>query len=173
MIFFRIACAMTATAAALWLSGCYDSEGRNEDVSSDFPADEVMDMAVDIHHDPDAAGDPDLAHDPDAASDPDSDEEIICQFGEAFVAQFDKTCLAVEECVKVYLAFDCCGTSLVAGVRASEQTRFNAEWLPCLGDLPECGCASGPPRAEDGGSTMIIEDIEVGCLGGSCMTFVP
>jgi hypothetical protein len=172
-MFLKIACSMTAAAAALLLSGCYESEGRSEDVLSDFPADEVMDMAVDSRHDPDGAGDPDLAGDPDAAVDQDVDVEVICQFGEAFVAQFDKACLDVEECVIVYLAFDCCGTSLAAGVRASERTRFNAQWLSCLRELPECGCAAGPPRAEDGNSTMIIEDIDVDCLEGNCMTFVP
>ena len=173
MISFKIVCSFIIATAAFFLAGCYESGDRHGDVSTDLPADEVMDTAADIHHDPDGIADPDLPQDPDAAVDPDVDSEVICQFGEAFVAQFDKTCLDAEECVIVYLAYNCCGTSLAAGVRASEQTRFNAEWLPCLGELPQCGCPSGPPMAEDGNSTMIIEDIDVDCLEGSCMTFVP
>jgi hypothetical protein len=173
MIFFKTACFLTAASAALLLAGCYESGGGRDDVSTDSPADEIPDTAEDTLQDPDGAVEPDLAVDPDAAADPDVDGEVICQFGEAFVAQFDKTCLDVEACVIVYLAYDCCGTSLAAGVRFSEQTRFNAEWLPCLSELPQCGCASGPPMAEDGSSTVNIEDIEVGCLDGRCMTYVP
>jgi len=173
MISFKTPCLPITASAALLLAGCYESGGGRDDVSTDFPADEIPDTAADTRHDPDAAVDPDLAIDPDAAVDPDLDTEVVCQFGEDFVVQFDKTCLDVEECVIVYLAYNCCGTSLAAGVRASEQTRFNAEWFPCLTELPQCGCPSGPPMAEDGNSTAIIEDIEVDCLDGSCMTFVP
>jgi len=154
-------------------AGCYDSGKGSQDAATDFVADEVTDTGGDAFQDPDSAADPDVVTDPDAAGDPDGSDEIVCQYGEPFLDQFDKTCSSATECVIVYFGLDCCGTTLAAGVHVSEETRFNDAWAECLLELPMCGCPSGPPVAEDGNSTMSLEDIEVDCMGGSCMTYVP
>ena len=73
----------------------------------------------------------------------------------------------------VYFALDCCGTTLAAGVNASEETRFNEAWEECVLSLPMCGCPAGPPVAEDGQSTMDLEAFQVGCLDGTCLTYLP
>jgi hypothetical protein len=163
----RFSSCFSVLLVACFLAGCYESGNGNEDAVSDTAADEVTDTGGDMHQDPDAVADPDLVGDPDGSG------EIVCQYGEPFVAQFDKTCSGAEDCGTVYFALDCCGTTLAAGVILSEEDRFNHAWAECVMELPMCGCPSGPPVAEDGNSTMSLEDIEVDCMGGSCMTYVP
>jgi len=162
-----------AMFAALWLAGCYESGNGNEDAVNDPVPDEVTDTIADIGQDRDAVADPDVAQDLDALIDPDGSNEIECQYGAAFVAQFDKSCSRSSDCVIVFFGLDCCGTTLAAGVNASEETRFNEIWAECVMELPMCGCPSGPPVAEDGQSTMNLDDIQVGCLGGTCLTYLP
>lgn len=98
--------------------------------------------------------------------------QIECAYGAPFVSQFDKNCQQAGDCVRVSLGLDCCGTTLYAGIRSTEETRFNDAWSECSGQLEQCECAIQPPHAEDGNSTTNYQNIQVDCQQGSCTTFV-
>lgn len=166
-----------SVALACWAAGCGGDLNTQGDATDDSGTDEVAGDAYDAVDNQDSTADTGV--DPDGPDDPDSQDisgdgnGIECSFGAPFVEQFDKGCDGTGDCVIVYLSLDCCGTTLAAGVHASEEERFNAAWEECLLELPMCGCPSGPPVAEDGESTMELDSIEVECDGGKCMTFVP
>jgi len=67
---------------------------------------------------------PDFGTDMGADFSSDGDGEIECTYGAPFVRQFDKSCNAVEDCAIVWIAADCCGTPLAAGINQSEEKRF-------------------------------------------------
>jgi hypothetical protein len=98
---------------------------------------------------------------------------LMCEFGDAFVAHFEKACAVRDDCAVVTLAADCCGTPLLAGVNGSERSRFDQAWSQCLTQLPICDCLADRPRAEDGKSASDPSSIRVDCLAGRCRTFIP
>jgi len=166
----RFPCCSAALFAAFLISGCYESGNGGQDGVTDPVPDEVTDTA----HDPDVTADPDVAQDLDALTDPDEIDQVMCQYGEAFVAQFDKSCVDESDCDIVYFSNDCCGTTLAAGVNVAEVDRFNDIWEDCMLELPMCGCPAGPTLAEDGNSATGSETrILVECDGGRCMTYMP
>jgi hypothetical protein len=102
----------------------------------------------------------------------DGPDQIECEYGAPFVSQFEKQCQQASDCVRVSSGYDCCGTTLYAGIHTSEETRFNEAWSECSAKLEQCECAVQPPHAEDGNSTTNYTNIQVDCLQGSCTSFV-
>lgn len=135
------------------------------------------DAAADPQVEADAAQDPvpDAIQDvpSDAPADADAAGDVLCEFGAAFVEQFDKGCGGESDCSVVALFVDCCQTPLAAGVNEAETARFEAAWTACLEVLDHCRCPAGPPQAEDGESAESMESIVVDCQSGQCMTRVP
>ena len=89
--------------------------------------------------------------------DPPPDEEqpqISCQYGIEFLSQFEDACgggsNSTDECARVTIGWDCCGTTLVAGVPTSIANAVQEAWSGCRSELNRCTCAKGPTRAEDG-----------------------
>jgi hypothetical protein len=62
----------------------------------------------------------------------------------------DRSCTSVGDCVLVQHQIDCCGTILIMGLTASEQTAFNALEQYCSAQFPLCGCAAQGMQLEDG-----------------------
>jgi hypothetical protein len=146
-------------------TGCGDGGGGGEDAASDPQAD------ADAAQDPVPDALPDVL--PDAPADADAAGDVLCEFGAAFVEQFDKGCGGESDCAVVALFVDCCQTPLAAGVNQAESSRFDAAWTACLEVLDHCRCPAGPPQAEDGESAESLETILVECRSGECTTYVP
>jgi hypothetical protein len=87
---------------------------------------------------------------------------------------FDKTCAADADCVKKFHQINCCGTQAAIGVSASASAAFDAAEATCESQYPGCGCAQAPTTAEDGKTATSGNDqIQVACMSGQCMTFIP
>jgi hypothetical protein len=162
MKFSFFPCLFAALFAASLISGCYESGKGNQDAATDPVPDGVTDTISDS------------GQDLDALTDPDEIDQVMCQYGADFLAQFDKSCMDESDCDIVHFANDCCGTPLAAGVNLAEVDRFNDIWSDCMLELPMCNCPAGPTLAEDGNSAPSGEySILVECQSGRCMSYMP
>jgi len=84
---------------------------------------------------------------------------------------FSKACGADGDCAFGKHQINCCGTQIAVGLAKSDLDAFQQAEAICEPQYPQCGCATFPTKAEDGGSE-IDGEIQVGCLAGACMTFV-
>ena len=84
---------------------------------------------------------------------------------------FTKTCQTDSECDFVIHQTDCCGNATAVGVWKLVKSAFESAELQCKGQYPDCGCASGPVKAEDG-QVSATGSFEVACVASQCMTKV-
>jgi len=91
---------------------------------------------------------------------------------EAAVA-VDRTCAVAADCVAVAHTSNCCGQTVFIGIRASEQTRYQALESQCDASYPACGCAASEPTTDDGSHVRFDGTAGVACVQGRCITFVP
>lgn len=95
---------------------------------------------------------------------------FVCEYGERFVANFDKSCLRDDDCIRVTAVWDCCGTSLAAGINFTQSDRFEKKKLVCREALQWCDCLPGNTLAEDLGVAAQPRSIRLECIQGTCMT---
>lgn len=77
------------------------------------------------------------------------------------------------DCIIAKHMVSCCGTLTAIGINAAEQQAFAAAEATCEMQYPACGCAQSPTTTEDGKMSMDDTLIQVGCMGGQCLTFLP
>ena len=68
---------------------------------------------------------------------------------------------------------NCCGQVEFVGIRASEQTRYQALEAQCVVTYPACGCPAQQPLTDDGSRLRFDDVAGVACVQGTCTTFVP
>lgn len=131
-----------------------------------------------------------LADDSNAVSD-DTPASVRCSSGrcESYVADpdpvvcggtrpsvfpsFDRTCTTVDDCAVVSHQTDCCGNSILWGIRADEVGAFDAAEAECRSEMDACGCPAGVPNTDSGISADPPESVELQCREGSCWTTAP
>ena len=88
-----------------------------------------------------------------------------------FLPTIDRSCTVDADCLAFTHTFNCCGSAIWVGIRASEKDRFIALETACDRTYPACGCASGPPLTDDGSIVRYGSTAGVSCQGGACKTF--
>lgn len=86
---------------------------------------------------------------------------------------FDKTCAMSTDCITVMHQVNCCGTRAAMGINSAEQKAFADAEATCEMQYPACGCAAMPTTTEDGKSATDETQIQVACMNGQCLTFLP
>jgi hypothetical protein len=89
------------------------------------------------------------------------------------VVALDRSCAGDSDCFAARHASDCCGNSVVIGLRTSEQARYQALEPACAASYPACGCPAGLPTTDDGSTLRFDATAGVACRAGMCTTFVP
>ena len=92
-----------------------------------------------------------------------------------------KHCQSAADCVIKQHTTSCCGDVTYVGVATAAASQFTTCETAWDMHFPGCGCASGPPKTEDGKSVGFGADAgtpEVRCVdftsnGGICQTFLP
>ncbi len=101
-------------------------------------------------------------------------DTVICAGPSSTFPSFDRTCAGDSDCVAVHHTTDCCGNESVMGIAASEQARFDVDEASCEAMYPGCGCAAGPPTADDGTTSLDGTNVTATCDTGTCTShFVP
>jgi hypothetical protein len=75
-----------------------------------------------------------------------------------------KKCAAPIDCKILAHTDSCCGSLLYVGVSAGKAAQFAVCEEAWDKSLPACGCAAGPPRAEDGNEVQGQADVVVECV---------
>jgi hypothetical protein len=83
----------------------------------------------------------------------------------------DRKCTNDTDCVAVMHTTNCCGAAVWLGINASVAEHFSALEKLCDASYPACGCAAGPPVADDGSIIPLGEAAGVTCDAGTCKTF--
>jgi hypothetical protein len=83
----------------------------------------------------------------------------------------DRKCAVDSECVAVMHTTNCCGAAIWIGINTSAAEHFSSLEKMCDAGYPACGCAAGPPVAEDGSLIPFGEAAAVTCAAGTCKTF--
>jgi len=86
---------------------------------------------------------------------------------------FDKTCAMATDCAVALHMVSCCGTLSAIGINATQKAAFDEAEAVCEMQYPGCGCAQGPTMTEDGKTNLNNVEIQVGCMNGQCMTYLP
>jgi hypothetical protein len=107
------------------------------------------------------------------ATDSALDAVVQCRASPSVFPTFDRSCATAMDCVIAAHQTDCCGTLRAMGIRASEQTAFQAAESACIAMYPACGCASNLITTDDGAmSRNGLSSIQVTCNGAMCTTSV-
>jgi hypothetical protein len=111
---------------------------------------------------------------PDAAS-PDGAAAvalITCEADGSAFPPLDKSCSVPDDCAIAIHQFICCGSKRAIGIRGIAQSTFDTAEAACRALYPDCRCAVLPTTAEDGRDET-QGPLEVDCVEGVCMTYVP
>ena len=101
----------------------------------------------------------------------DASAPVMCTASPPAFPSFDRGCTVAADCAIVMHQTTCCGDERVMGIAASESTRFASAEAICESQYPGCGCAAGPPIADDGSMPSGLHTTAVVlCLGGECTT---
>jgi hypothetical protein len=84
-----------------------------------------------------------------------------------------RSCTTDADCVAVHHWVDCCGSSRVMGLRATELARFRELETQCAASYPGCECRPRAPMTDDGSMVRPAANVAIGCLGTVCTTFHP
>jgi hypothetical protein len=109
----------------------------------------------------------------DGQEETDDDGKVDCDYGDAFVNQFDRSCGSNDDCAIGLSGANCCGTMMAVGINHLEQDRFKTSWATCATELERCRCPVGPTEVDDGNTTTDHGLVEVACTDGSCRTYLP
>lgn len=108
-----------------------------------------------------------------SASSSSSGSSVQCVGNPSVFPTFDKSCVMITDCVIALHMVNCCGTLTAIGINSAEKSAFDAAESVCQMQYPGCGCAQSPTTTEDGKMSMDDTQIQVDCIGGQCMTFLP
>jgi hypothetical protein len=87
--------------------------------------------------------------------------------------RLDRSCTTDADCVAVQHVKDCCGSTRVIGLRASEQSRFQELETLCSASYPACRCPPLPTITDDGSGVKTGSNVAIGCVANVCTTFHP
>jgi hypothetical protein len=89
------------------------------------------------------------------------------------VLALDRSCTTAADCFAGAHIANCCGQGQFIGFNNTEKPRFQTLETQCAATYPACGCAAGPPTADDGSQLQFGDQAGVTCLQGKCTTFAP
>jgi len=101
-----------------------------------------------------------------------SGDAVMCGSAPLTFPTFDKTCATTADCFIALHTTSCCGSITALGLASTERDRFARDEAICDGQYPGCGCAAGPPTAEDGRDcgTFDTSCVALRCTAGQCTT---
>jgi len=97
-------------------------------------------------------------------------DAVDCAQSPPVFPSFDRSCDDALDCGATSRQVDCCGSRIVTGMRSSELERYGAAASECASQFPECDCAAGPPRADDGTTGQVDMVMNVDCIENVCTT---
>ena len=94
--------------------------------------------------------------------------DVMCTGTTSTFPDFDRSCTDASECAVVEHQINCCGTMRALGIRADQQSAFDAAEASCRGMYPGCGCAALPTEADDGTTSDGTSTARAECVSGQC-----
>ncbi|MFT6400620.1 MAG: hypothetical protein ACJAYU_005398 [Bradymonadia bacterium] len=159
------------------------------DTVEDTPPPDVMEPdTVEDTADPDViepdagddTGEPDVAEDTggdtaedtgeDTGEDTASDAGTYCGAVDSEFPDFRTGCEVAEDCAPVFHQRDCCGTEAAIAVLNAQLSEFNTAEDRCRDEFPACRCLAGPTQTDDGVTVDSLDDFEVACERGACVS---
>lgn len=98
---------------------------------------------------------------------------IACGGDEPYFPEFDRSCSEPADCAVVFHQLDCCGSLAGLGISTEVAKDFAEAEAECAAQYPMCDCVAMPTVADDGSSTPDDSAIEVTCLDGQCISYLP
>jgi len=94
----------------------------------------------------------------------------------AYVDTLDRTCASDADCAVGLHQTNCCGSSVMIGLRSTQQSTYASSESACMASYPACGCPATLPTTDSGETVTDTGAVLAACVSVGptmvCRTYV-
>lgn len=94
----------------------------------------------------------------------------------AYVDTIDRSCSVDEDCVAVLHQTDCCGSSVMIGIRNTAYPEYGASEPACMASYPACECPAMLPTTDSSETVTDTSTVRAACVSRGpravCLTYI-